>query len=476
MGQEIESERFGPRDFEVFRARLAAETGLLEAWFREGRFASGPFVAGLELEAWLVDARGYPAPVNVPLLERLADPMVVPELARFNVEINTTPRVATGDALARFERELTETLGRCQRVAGGLGADILTIGILPTVRETDLTVAHMSPLHRYRALNAQVMHLRGDSALRVDIEGREHLVTTHRDVMFESATTSLQVHLQVAPAQATRVFNAAKVVSAPMVAACANAPFLFGHDLWDETRIPLFEQSVAVTPAVPPGERPNRVCFGRDYVREGLFECFRDNLQRYAVLLPAALEEPPQALAHLRLHNGTIWRWNRPLIGFDAAGRPHLRVEHRVVSGPTSAADAVAALALFLGLVTELSGRPTPPESQLPHETARANFYAAARYGLDAEVGWIDGQRGRLGDLLRDDLLPRAQTGLQALGIRPADAAHYLAVMERRLASGLTGAAWQRAFVAAHGRDWLALVRGYRERQATGRPVHEWAV
>jgi hypothetical protein len=64
------------------------------------------------------------------------------------------------------------------------------------------------------------------------------------------------------------------------------------------------------------------------YARESILECFEANRTRYPVLLPAVMDEPPESLAHLRLHNGTIWRWNRPLIGFDEQG-------HRIAGSST---------------------------------------------------------------------------------------------------------------------------------------------
>jgi len=231
----------------------------------------------------------------------------------------------------------------------------VTIGILPTVRNHELSLPNMSPLRRYRALNEQVLRLRNGRPLRLDIQGRESIEAVHNNLMFEAAATSLQIHLQVAPAHAVRYYNAAKVLSGPMVAACANSPYLCGRDLWDETRIPLFEQAVALT-GNGTGGTWERVTFGKHYVKDSLMECFKCNLEHYDVLLPRIVDEPPERLTHLRLHNGTIWRWNRPLIGWNDQGAPHLRIEHRVVSAPTSVVDAIANVALFFGLAHFYAG------------------------------------------------------------------------------------------------------------------------
>ncbi len=474
VGQEITSARFHHRDFKAFEARLREETALLADWFRQDRFADEGPVGGFELEAWLVDGSWRPAPLNEQFLERLSNPLVVPELAKFNVELNTPPHRLTGRVLSRMHQELAATLTACDRVGEDLDLQLVTIGILPTVRQSDFCLSNMSSLQRYRALNEQVLRLRGGRPLELDIEGPEHLRAVHEDVMLESAATSLQIHLQVGQAEAARFYNASKVAAAPMVAACANAPYLYGKDLWDETRIPLFEQAVDVSGGLGSGSL-SRVTFGKRYVRESLMECFQANLDYFDILLPMVFDEPPQELAHVRLHNGTIWRWNRPLIGFSGSQRtPHLRIEHRVVSAPNSAADTIANAAFFFGLVRYLATRDPAPELVLDFQHARDNFYRAARQGLRASVVWLDGVTVPLYALLRDELLPRAREGLAALGIAGEDIEHYLGIMESRLTKRQNGSAWQRAFVRRHGDDMQALTEAYVGHQRGGEPVHDW--
>ena len=477
MGQEIEQTHFTQADFTNYADCLRRETGLLDAWFREAVFSKRDRTGGFELEAWLIDADAHPAPVNAAFLQRLDDPMVVPELARFNVELNDHPQHLWGSALSRFEASLGATWKKCRRVAAELDARLLMIGILPTLRQEELTQANMSDLRRYRALNEQVLRLREGRPLELDIQGRERLKTVHGDVMLESATTSFQLHLKVHPRRAVRAYNAAQVLSAPMVAVTANSPFLFGHDLWDETRIPLFEQSVAVGGIAGASQGPlRRVTFGSGYARNSLYECFLENQQHYPLLLPMRFNEGVERMAHLRLHNGTIWRWNRPLIGFDYDGIPHLRIEHRVAPGGPTVTDVIANAAFFFGLMQALMSADTPIESQIAFPQARDNFYAAARHGLNAPVIWCDAHRGSLRALLLDELLPLARRGLASLEIDAADSEHYLGIIEARARRAATGTDWQRAWVARRGTDMAALTEAYSRRQQEGRPVHEWDV
>ncbi len=470
MGQEIHRIDFTPEAFEEYRRRLCAETVLLAAWEREGRLHSAPFRLGFELEGWLVDGAGAPAPRNAEFLAELADPQVVPELARFNFEINDDPLDFAPGMFDCMHASFQARWARCEAAARRLGLQVLSIGILPTVGQAHLHLGNLSAMVRYRALNEQVFRLRDGAPIELAIDGEESLRHTHRDVMLEAAATSLQIHLQVGGEQAVRAFNAAKIVSAATVAVGANSPFFLQHRLWEETRIPLFEQAVAVGGS----DYSRRVTFGIRYAYESLLEPFIANLERYPVLLPDLMDERPERLAHLRLHNGTIWRWNRPLVGFDTQGRPHYRIEHRVVAAGTSAADLVADTAFFIGLVRALIAETAPPETRLSFALARENFYRAARHGLAARVRWLDGSEGLLDRLVVERLLPLARDGLRVAGLGDAEIARWLGIVEARVRSGITGAAWQRRWIDVHGPDWPGLVMAYAERQATGRPVHEW--
>lgn len=469
MGEEIRDSRFTRADFRVFEARLREETALLLEMLAAGAFSARGGMVGIELEAWIVDEHARPLPLNERLLAELANPMVVPELSAFNFELNVEPRVLTGRALSLLGAELVATWHACRDAARRLGADIVAIGILPTVRDGDLTLANMSNAERYRALNEQILAARGGAPLVVDIKGRQHLAVEHDHVMVEAAATSLQLHQQVTPAEAASVYNASLIASAAAVAVGANSPYAFEHDLWDESRIPLFEQSIGAGSG-----GGGRVTFGDGFASGSLAACFTDNLERFPVLLPSPRHDPPERFGHVRLHNGTIWRWNRPLVGFDPDGTPHLRIEHRVIPAGPTIIDAFANAAFFWGLVRALVDRGEADVPSLTFEQVRWNFYEAARYGLQCSTHWLDGRLRPLREVLIEHCIPLAAEGLARLGIEAAHTGHFLGIIGERTASGQNGATWQRRWVARHGFDVRALTEHYMQRQHTEIPVHEW--
>jgi gamma-glutamyl:cysteine ligase YbdK (ATP-grasp superfamily) len=475
VGQEIDTVQFKARDFNQYTKRLQRETELLAEWARTGKLSSRGPVAGFELEAWLVDENLQPAPINKAVIEAMADPFATLELAQFNIELNIEPERLMGHALSRLEDALNHSWTRATAIAKNLSARLLTIGILPSLHAEHLSLENMSELKRYQALNQQVLRSRGGRPLRLDIVGNQHLKAEHDNVMLESAATSFQIHLQVPFERAHRLYNAAIAASAPIVALGANSPFLFGFDLWSETRIPLFEQSVEVGGFNEVAQGPlRRVSFGSGYAAHSIVECFTENLQHFPVLLPMLFDSEPEEFNHLRLHNGTIWRWNRPLIGFDEDGTPHVRIEHRVLAGSPTITDAIADAALFYGLVEGLRTEDTRLEARLPFAQAKDNFYQAARFGLNAHVTWLDGNKTGVRALLLNELLPLARHGLLTVGIEPAECDHYLGIVKQRVQQNQNGARWQREFVKRFGPDMKRLTAAYAGRQQDGAPVHTW--
>jgi hypothetical protein len=349
------------------------------------------------------------------------------------------------------------------------------IGILPTLKQEDLHLGNMSDMHRYRALNEQILRSRG-KPIHIDISGAEHLRFDHHDVMLEAATTSFQTHIQLPLSIAHHFYNASIIASAAMVGLCANSPFLFGKELWHESRIPLFEQAIGTGGYQGAAQGPiKRVSFGSDYARHSIIECFQENLQHFPILLPEDQNSAVEAFANLRLHNGTIWRWNRPLIGFDDDGTPHIRVEHRIPAAGPSVLDSIANAAFYYGLAQNICTEIIEKGLPLPFSQAKDNFYQAARYGLDAHIIWFDGANHRLQQLMQSELLPRAISGLKSLGIYDADSDDYLDIIRQRIASKQNGCDWQRQFIRQHDHNFAEMTRAYLKQQNSGRPVSEWS-
>jgi len=478
MGQQIEQSHYSDQDVAEFLRNRGKETGGLRQWFRNKVFESEQKSSiGLELETWLVDRDFQPWPKNKEFLERMSDPMVVPELSKYNAEVNAQPSDVEAGCLFTVAECLEQTWSRIQSTMQSMGGHMLMIGILPTLRDRMLSLDFLTDMGRYRALNEQVFLLRKGKAIELKIEGKDCMESLHKDIMLEAATTSFQVHIKPQFDRLNETFNAAIIASSASVALAANSPFLFGADLWDETRSPLFEQAVRLPGyAWLDGTRQERVTFGHDYVRDSVFELFLDNLDGFPALLPSVSNEEPEWLNHVRLQNGTIWRWNRPVIGINSNGQAHLRVEHRVMGAGPTVDDMVANLAFVLGLCHDLAYAEKPPQVLMSFPEARDNFYRAAKDGLRSEVVWA-GRNYRMRDLLLEILLPRAAKGLLAQGISQDEVNYYIdTILVPRVQNGQTGAQWQRAWVKEYGADFKGLTEAYFRAQETQAPVHTWVL
>ncbi len=473
MGQEIALEHFDSADFERFHHRLSRETNLLKQVLAQQGCSMHTPMAGFEIEAWLVDDKLQPAAINEYYLECFKHPLAFPELAKFNIEFNCLPTSLADKVFSQLHTQLQTIWEAARHQAEQLNSHLLMIGVLPTLKQSDLHLGNMSNLNRYRALNEQIFRSRG-KPIHVDIVGHEHLKIDHHDVMLESATTSLQTHIQVPLSLAHHFYNASMISSAAMVAACANSPFVFGKQLWQESRIPLFEQAVETGGYAGIAQGPlNRVSFGSGYAKKSIMECFEENLAFFPVLLPSILSDNPNAFEHLRLHNGTIWRWNRPLVGFDQDGSPHIRIEHRTPAAGPTVIDSIANMAFYYGLSQNLCDEIIQQGDFLSFSWAKDNFYQAARHGLDSHIMWKDGQKHTLRQLLLTELLPRARAGLKTLNVDSADSKLYLDVIQQRVSNHQTGSQWQIGFIQKH-HDFLELTRQYLQQQNAGNPVSEW--
>lgn len=489
MGRDVDRAAFSREDRIRYRQKVRRCLDVFALMLDDFGFDADRPTTGFEVELHLVDAHAEPVMRNAEVLASLADPCFQTELGRFNLELNARPRLIAGAGLRDYEDDLRASLARAEERSAAAGASIVLIGTLPTLTARHLVADNLSSSGRYRALNEQIVRARGE-ALDLDIRGVERLRARADSIAPEAACTSLQIHLQVAPDTFANYWNASQAIAAAQVAVGANSPFLYGKRLWDETRIALFQQATDPRPdeLKARGVRP-RVWFGERWIRS-IVELFEENIRYFPPLLPICEDEDPvevlhnggiPTLAELRLHNGTVYRWNRPV--YDVmAGRPHLRVENRVLPAGPTVVDMMANAAFYLGLVRELAETEPPLWSELPFRVAEENFHAAARHGMAATVHWPRHGQVRVTDLVRDVLLPRAQQGLDRFGVRAMDRDRLLGVIEERCRTGRNGAAWQTAAVrAAERRRGLSrpaalreMLLRYRELQQTNAPVHTW--
>lgn len=488
MGQHDTSLTADSEELREFSKKLLQDLRALEQMLAQGKVESGVQRIGAEQELFLVDQTWRPATNNLELLEAIDDEHFTTELGKFNVEFNLDPFDLTSDCLSRMEGQLEELLGKARAAAEKLGIRVLLTGILPTLEKTDLSLDNMTPVPRYYQLNEAMTRLRGrDYDLR--IKGRDELVLQHDNVMLEACNTSFQVHFQVSPENFASRYNIAQAVTAPVLAVATNSPLLFGRQLWRETRIALFQQSIDTrTPAAHLRQASPRVSFGRDWINESALEIFQEDIARFRVIMSMDVDEDPfevlerdeaPKLKALRLHNGTIYRWNRPCYGI-SEGKPHLRIENRVLpSGPTPL-DEMANAAFWFGLMDGVGQEFGDIREKMSFEDAHENFVKAARIGLGAQFDWPGRPAVAARDLILEDLLPLAHEGLANLGVDSKDASRYLEVIDERVRSQRTASQWLIDSYAAVregsslGESLACLTAATCARQETGEPVHQW--
>ena len=488
MGDDVTPAAFSREDRTRYRLKVRRCLDVFALMLDAFRFDTERPMTGLEIELDLIDTNAGPAMCNGDILAHLADPTFQTELGLFNLELNARPRLIEGDGFADYLRDLTDSLGRADERARKIDATVVLIGILPTLTPAHAVLENLSPNPRYRLLNEQIVAARGED-ISLDIRGAERLRVTTDTIAPEAAGTSVQCHLQVAPEDFAGYWNASQAIAGVQVSLGANSPYLFGRRLWEETRIALFEQSTDTRSdeLKAQGVRP-RAWFGERWIGS-VFDLFEENVRYYPPLLPICEDEDPVEVLHaggvpklgeLRLHNGTVYRWNRPVYDI-MNGRPHLRVENRVLpSGPT-VVDLLANAAFYFGLARALAEEDRPIWSQLTFSAAEENFHTAARRGVGAAIYWP-----RLGEVLVTDLvlewlLPKAYDGLDRYGVAGPLRDRLLGIIEQRCLTRRNGAVWQTEAVAAEenrGLDRPAALRAmllrYVEHQRTGEPVHTW--
>jgi hypothetical protein len=486
MGEEVEAQEFSRADRTRHREKVRRNLDVFARMLREERFDTDDPMTGLEVELNLVDEYGDPALKNAEALEAIASPDFQTELGQFNIEINVPPAKLRENGLTTFENTLRNSLNDAEAKSAAVGAHMVMIGILPTLAEGHMAVDSLSANPRYRLLSEQILNARGED-ITISIDGPERLQTSSDSIVPEAACTSTQFHVQTSPDQFAAYWNASQAIAGVQLAVAANSPYLLGKELWRETRIPLFEQATDTRSEElkAQGVRP-RVWFGERWITS-VFDLFEENVRFFPALLPVTEDEDPlkvlesggtPQLSELRLHNGTIYRWNRPVYDI-AKGVPHLRVENRLLAAGPTVADTMANAAFYFGLVRAVAESERPLWSQMSFSAAEENFHVAAQQGVEAQIYWPGVGQVRATELILRRLLPMAHEGLDTWGAAPEERDRLLGIIEQRCLTGVTGAEWfvrrmkQRSDLERYAALRATLLE-YRDGMHTNEPVHTW--
>lgn len=488
MGEQNVQRKTSRDDLRQFMQHLLRDVRAFETMLEGGHMAMDTRRIGAEQEMFLVDKQRRAALKSMELLEVLDNDHFTTELGRFNLELNLAPLLFQGNCLSQLEQNLTEQLNYAREMSQSINTDITLTGILPTLQKSDLSLDSMAPMPRYRALNDALGELRG-GPYTLNLRGLDELHLKHNNVMLEATCTSFQLHFQVDPSEFAHAYNTAQLISAPLLAVAGNAPLLFGRRLWQETRIPVFQQAVDTREAsYHIQDRHPRVSFGTRWVEQSIVEIFKEDISRFRVLLGKEIDENPlevlregkiPKLMALCTHNGTVYRWNRACYGQNGE-RAHIRIENRILPSGPSVIDEVANAALFFGLMNSIPKLDTDFTKVITFENAQDNFLVCAQRGLEAHVHWINGKRIPVKNLLLDKLLPLAREGLQAAQVDQADIDQYIGIIEERIKTERTGSRWmleaieKLRFQGNRHEILHALVDETIRQQWEGKPVHTW--
>lgn len=492
MGETKVTRLISRAENQRFITALLKDLHSLKYMLEHDWFEKEPIRIGAEQEMVLVDSYSKPHPIAPKILKRMKNERwLTSELSKFNLEINLTPQVFENDALRNLENEVIKCLHAVQGELDKEDAHIILTGILPTLRKFDLDMKNVFPKRRYRsllsAINAQRDHNHGyDLRLR----GIDELVVRHDSPLLEACNTSFQIHLQIRPDQYRSFYNIAQLLTGPILAIAANSPLLFGRRLWHETRIALFQQSIDTrTVREHMRELSPRVILGNNWMNKGIIELFQEDIARFRVLLGTKdiddsiekikLGEVPK-LSALQIHNGTVYRWNRPCYGISDTGKPHLRIENRVIPAGPTVIDEMANTAFWLGAMVGLEDTYGDIRKKIQFVDVRDNFAKAARYGIDNTFNWFDDLKISSTDLFKEILIPIAREGLQKRNITPSDIDRYMDIISERVDQHMTGARWMlKAFTQLkEGADkelaQTILTSAILRNQQSEQPVHTW--
>lgn len=477
----------GPEDRALMLQHVLDDIRALEIMLADNRFEKSPPSIGAEQEICIVDHQYRPATTNLQILEKIKDDRYTNELALFNLEVNLKPRLLKGSCFSALEDELLGLLRKGQKVAADFDNHLILTGILPTLKFRHLQFEYITPIPRYYALSQVFRELRG-SEFEIYIQGVDDLNLSLGSMLFEACNTSFQMHLQVHPTDFIEKYNWAQMIAGPVLAIGANSPLLFGNELWAETRIEVFKQSIDIRSSTNQMRKKTpRVFFGEDWLRSSPIDLFKEEVARFPLILTSdnlawSTEELKAGkipeLRAIKIHNGTTYTWNRICYG-QSTQAPHFRIECRYLPAGPSPIDEVANLAFWVGL---MQGQPAERRSfwqRINFKAAKSNFMKAAKHGIQVSFDWF-GKQLSAQELIRDQLLPMARQGLERCQVNPQDIDRYLSVIERRIAKQTNGADWttrnfrklQTTMNSALAlREMTGQIIGFQKQNL---PLHEW--
>lgn len=483
--QKVQSIR-KPDSRAMFIKHLLDDIAALELMLEKNLIETGINRIGAEQEFCLVNDNWRPSIHAPQILEAINDPHFTTELAKYNLEINLDPEKLCTNAFTKIENTLHSLLDDAQKAANKFNNNVILTGILPTISKNELEIDYMTPIPRYALLN-EIMKERRGGDFELNIRGVDELSIAHDSMLFEACNTSFQTHLQISPEDFVSSYNWAQTISGPVLGICSNSPLLLGRELWAETRIALFRQSIDTrTSSYALKNQEARVTFGNCWSSGTAADIFKDDISRYKVILSREINDNSlneldrgiiPKLRALNLHNGTIYRWNRPCYGV-GNGKAHLRIENRYIPAGPTVVDEMSNFAFWVGL---MMGRPEEYDNMnncMDFRDAKSNFIKAARTGKASVMHWED-RLVSVRDLVTKEMLPIAYQGLRKMKIDQADIEKYLSIIEQR-ATSRTGAQWQiqnfRLLRQNMKQDdaLLAVTKAIYDNQQTGKPVHEW--
>ena len=492
MGLSVKNANFSTDEFQQFSSRVRENLTALKLLIKKPDFGLGPASFGAELEMYIINADYNVAPINDYLIQQCSDNQLQAELNRFNLEYNLSVVQARGSPFLNIENEINKVIATLNHHAAKKQCQVIPIGILPTLVKSDISSNMITDLPRYHALSKGLCEMR-DGPFQIEIDGKNPLTFTTDDVTLECANTSFQFHWRIPPNEFANTFNAVQLLTPLVVAAGANSPTLFGHELWDETRIAVFKQSIDYRNQPSSSWRqPSRISFGNGWIRQGVFETFAETMALYPPLLPIVGNEDSIAiverggipkLEELRLHHGTVWPWNRAI--YDNATGGHIRIEMRSLPAGPSAQDMCANMALIIGAAQALKEKMPDILPLLPFNYATHNFYRAAQEGLDASIIWPCKNQTALKEIPVStailEILPLAEDGLFSLGVDKQEITRTLNIIRNRIKSETSGARWQRRMLArivkSEGAQeaYHGMFENYLREFSRGVDVSEWS-